>query len=72
VYGDRESRLAYRGGGPAGPSGSGFALVATLTPMTATTTTSTPVVPGRYYFVLRAFVGSWLSVASNEVTAFLI
>ncbi len=53
-------------------SGSGFILVKAVTPRGATTTTDTPLVPGTYYYVLRSYVGNWLSATSNQVSILLI
>ena len=53
-------------------SGAGYALVATVTPRTTTSTTNSPVVPGRYYYVVRAFAGQWLSPPSNEASVLLL
>jgi hypothetical protein len=53
-------------------SGSGYALVATVTPRTTTSTTNSPLIPGRYYYVVRAFAAQWLSPPSNEVSILLL
>jgi hypothetical protein len=53
-------------------SGSGYTLVATVTPRTTTTASNTPLLPGRYYFIVRAFAGNWTSPASNEVSILLL
>jgi len=53
-------------------SGSGYAFVKSVTGRATTTTTDTPLVPGTYYYVLKAVAGSWLSVNSNQVSVILI
>jgi hypothetical protein len=35
-------------------------------------TTDTPLVPGTYYYVLRATAGSWLSLTSNQASILLV
>ena len=53
-------------------SGSTYTLVGTITPRTTSTASNTPIVPGSYTFVVRAFAGSWQSPASNAITVFLL
>ncbi len=50
-------------------SGSGYAQVGTRTPATATSTTDTVPAVGTYYYVLRTYAGTWVSVNSNQATA---
>jgi hypothetical protein len=54
----------YRGTVSGGPYG----LVATVTPRTTTTYSDAPAV-GTYQYVLRAYVGNWESMATNEASA---
>jgi hypothetical protein len=49
-------------------SGSGYNQVGSVTPVTATSTVDSPS-PGTWYYVLRTYVASWTSAASNEASA---
>jgi hypothetical protein len=53
-------------------SGTGYTQVRAVTPISASTTSDTPLVPGRYYYVIRAYAGEWLSAPSNEVSVLLL
>lgn len=53
-------------------SGSGYTHVATVTPRTTTTHQDLPLVPGRYYYVVRAYFGAWTSHSSNEVSVLVV
>ena len=53
-------------------SGSGYTVVGTVTPRSATSFTDLPLVPGTYYYVVRAYFGSWTSVNSNEDSVFAV
>jgi len=50
-------------------SGGPYSQVATVTPRTATSTTNTPAASGTYYYVLRSYFQSWVSVNSNQASA---
>jgi hypothetical protein len=47
-------------------SGGPYAIVATITPRTTTTHADLPLVPARYFYVVRTYFGPWTSVNSNE------
>jgi hypothetical protein len=54
-------------------AGSGHVLVgADVTPRSASSTTDSPPAAGTYHYVLRSFLGSWLSIASNEASATVV
>lgn len=53
-------------------SGSGYAVVGTANPRTTTTHADTPLVPGTYYYVVRAYFGNWTSTTSNETSILVL
>lgn len=48
-------------------SGTGYAQVATVTPVSASATTDSPG-NGTWFYILRSYLASWTSVASNEAS----
>ena len=50
-------------------SGGPYSQVATVTPGSATSTTNAPAASGTYYYVLRSYFQSWVSVNSNQASA---
>jgi hypothetical protein len=50
-------------------SGGPYSQVATVTPRTTASTSDTPAASGTYYYVLRSYFQSWVSLPSNQASA---